>query len=473
MRPMPLRWRVCLLMIAAMIVVIVAVSWAAYYELQESMQASIDQTLRAMAMGMVADLDEARTPAELNAEARLVTGEVKAASRRPSLYRIWVTGAREDLAPPATAETLNWLRDLPAPPREGEELFFETASEGQPYRALWVRARGPLGQTNVVVAYSTHRLAHEMHEFLRLLIVLGISMAAGLAVVGSLTVLWAMRPLGKAARQLRKLSHHDLDDSGLDELPMPAELRPFMQTAKSLLERLGKVLRRQQQFTADASHELRTPLSVAKSTLQLARCQDRSGEQYRRAIDDALGDLDRMEKLVQQLLVLARLDETRLDEQAQDVPLAAMLGELAESHGALAAGKGVAIQYSEDAADLRVRGEEGLLRRLVGNLLENAIRHGPAGGTVRLSLCRQDGQAEIRVHDDGGGIPPEALGRLFDRFYRVDGSRSSQTGGAGLGLAIAREIARRHGGDIEIESDPAAGTDVRVRLPLAPGKLQD
>ncbi|MDY7011619.1 MAG: sensor histidine kinase [Planctomycetota bacterium] len=106
--------------------------------------------------------------------------------------------------------------------------------------------------------------------------------------------------------------------------------------------------------------------------------------------------------------------------------------------------------------------------QLFSNLLDNAITHGPVGGTVRISLSHSSStRVSVCIHDDGGNIPPDALGHLFDRFYRVDSARAHATGGTGLGLAIARLIAQRHGGDIEITSDPADGTDVTVWLPLA------
>jgi len=161
------------------------------------------------------------------------------------------------------------------------------------------------------------------------------------------------------------------------------------------------------------------------------------------------------------------MDETDEVPDSTEIPLGALLRGLAESFDAKASARGGRVVCGK-LLDLRVRGNEEALALLFGNILDNAVRHGPAGGTVRIWL-RGDGNQHVTVcvHDEGGNISPEALSRLFDRFYRVDSSRAQATGGSGLGLAIAREIARRHGGDIEIESAHVSGTRVSVRLPLA------
>jgi len=177
-----------------------------------------------------------------------------------------------------------------------------------------------------------------------------------------------------------------------------------------------------------------------------------------------------MEHLVDELLVLARLDEATDAAPGQEVQLDHLLAELAEAFGprvTQAAGKFVC-----SLSPAVVRGDSRQLGRLFSNLLDNALRHGPKGGTVELTARAKGDRVVVGVKDDGGSIPPEAIPRLFERFYRVDGSRSSSTGGTGLGLAIAREIALRHGGSIQIASQPGGGTQVTVTLPsfIAPSQ---
>ncbi len=166
-----------------------------------------------------------------------------------------------------------------------------------------------------------------------------------------------------------------------------------------------------------------------------------------------------MGEMVEELLAMARLDEAPEGPGAEEFDLSELAEELA---GAL----GQEGRVTLDLQPARVRGDRPQVRRLLSNLVENALRHGPAGGTVTVSVGpAEEGTAQVRVHDEGGGIPPEALPHLFDRFYRTDQSRTRATGGVGLGLSIAREIARRHGGDIAVTSRPQEGTTFVVRLP--------
>jgi signal transduction histidine kinase len=243
------------------------------------------------------------------------------------------------------------------------------------------------------------------------------------------------------------------------------ELQPFQAALDDMLARLNAAMRQQEQFTADAAHELRTPLAIMKSTLQTLQMRPRTVAEYRESLDDALRDIDRMEQLVQQLLTLARLDSTNRTSDFTDVRLDVLLKSLADVFADRAERQGAHIACT-DHEGVRVRGDETELWQLFSNLLDNALRYGPSDGVVRISL--QDGPdrwVTACVHDDGGGIPPEKLPRLFDRFYRVDSSRSQASGGSGLGLAIVREIVQRHHGEIEITSDPQSGTSVIVRLP--------
>jgi len=314
---------------------------------------------------------------------------------------------------------------------------------------------------------AARRTTHEMGEFLQMLLGLGGTMIVVGAILGTLIVLWGLRPIRRTAARLRGITEHNLGSEDFAGLRAPAELEPFISALSEMLERLNRALRQQRQFTADASHELRTPLALAKSTLQTARLRGRTQAEYERALDEALDDLNRAEQLMGQLLLLARLEESAACLPFVEVPLDAVLVGVVADQAAKAAERGVALQPGPMAA-VRVRGSEELLRRLFDNLVENAVIHGPRGGTVRVTLSEEaDGRCLVCVHDEGGAIPAEALPHLFDRFYRLDASRARATGGTGLGLAIAREIALRHDGRMEIISSPASGTRVSVFLPQA------
>lgn len=468
MRPLPLKWRISLLVIIVIVVVITTISVVAYYELRDSLLSNIDRTLQAMAGGILADLGKFHDVRELRNEVRSLMKGTE--NKETARYRVWLEGKAVDLIAGVslTGKYGSWLRELPASdrPELGGQLFFNIGWEGEEYRAIWVRRPTPQGNVNIVIAYPSHHTYHEMGEFLRLLLILGGSIVVGSTIAAILIVHWGLQPIAHSAAKMRTITHRNIAGVNPASVKVPAELRPFAEALGEMLARLNEAMQRQKHFTADASHELRTPLALAKSTLQATRTRDRSKSEYKRAIDETLDDVARMEHLIGQLLSLARMDETDKPRNFTNVSLDVLLRDLAETFDARAAHSGGKV-LCPDLPATTLRGNDTELVQLFGNLLDNAIAHGPAGGTVRISLIHaKSGMAKVCVHDDGGNIPPDALIHLFDRFYRADSSRAHATGGTGLGLAIARRIARRHGGDIEITSDPAAGTDVIVWLPL-------
>ena len=471
MKPLALKWRISLAGAGTLVAIIATISATAYQELRESLLRHIDGTLRMTAEAALSELAfELGDSKELRVAERDVRAILAGPSdRRPTYYRVWLDGQRGDLVAhvPPSAQGGQRLREPPAErlPRPGEPTFFSAELQAEEYRVVWMRGSTPRGDANVLVARSTRRVRHEMGELLQMLLILGSGVAAGSIAVGALIVVWALRPIDRTADRLRRVTERNLGVDHLSDLKVPRELEAFRRAVEELLRRLHKAMQHQKQFTADASHELRTPLAVAKSTLQVARTRDRDLDGYKRAIDEALEDLGRMERLIHQLLALARMKEGEALAGPADLRLDELLRGLAQTLDARASQTGGKV-VCETMPAVGVRGEKELLRQLFDNLLDNAIAYGPRGGTVRIALS--DGSqtdCTVTIHDEGGHIPAESLDRLFDRFYRADSSRSRATGGAGLGLAIAREIARRHGGDIDITSDPARGTVVRVRLP--------
>ena len=291
------------------------------------------------------------------------------------------------------------------------------------------------------------------------------SLIVGSAVLVTFGVRWALGPIDAAAKQLHKIRQPNVPKLSFDNEKAPEELRPFIRALTEMLHRLDSVFERQKRFTADAAHELRTPLAVVKSTLQATQMHERDANEYRRAIADALKDVARMEHLIEQLLILARMDENSEHIAAAEVQLDVLVRELAEAYDQRIGRSGGKVILEEPPVTA-VQGDLDELARLFSNVLDNAVRYGPSDGTISIALkCKPDSCATVCIHDEGGNIPPEALPHLFDRFYRVDHSRSSSTGGVGLGLAIAREIARRHNGHISITSEPGCGTLVCIRLP--------
>ncbi|NIA07024.1 MAG: hypothetical protein GWP14_05220 [Actinobacteria bacterium] len=470
MKPMPIKWRIGLLVAGVLLIVIIALSCVAYHEMEDSLEGYMDQTLWAMSNSIRTSFDDDDSLAELDKEIR-ATAE-HSSRGLISEYRIWLDGSLKNSisSTDTSADEPIWLAQVMGepPPQPGKPRFVNLVHNGR-FRAIWARYETNRGLLNVLILRSSEHSYHELQEYFNFLLVLGGSIVVGsvIAVVG--LVLWAMKPLGQTAEKLHSITYQNLGTANLSELKPPAELRPFIDAVGELLSRLDEAIQGQRQFTSDASHELRTPLSAAKSTLEAICMKDRTPAEYRQAIRETIDDLDRIEQLTAQLLLLARMDVAGQVPGAAEVRLDVLVQQLAEVFGARAAQAGGSVTY-EDKTATYVYGNEQYLSHLFGNLLDNAIKHGPRGRPVQVSIRHDSAkQCTVCIHDEGGGIPVESLSHLFDRFYRADSSRSRSSGGSGLGLAIARKIARLHGGDIEINSTPADGTDVLVHLPRLAG----
>jgi signal transduction histidine kinase len=237
-------------------------------------------------------------------------------------------------------------------------------------------------------------------------------------------------------------------------------------TLNRMIARLEEGIKRLQQFTQDAAHELRTPLTILRGELELAYQDEDANEEtsawLQRILDRVIG----LGQIVDNLMLLARSDSG--DYPIRKIPfrLDAAVEEIFEDLQILAEGRPVAVQLQNGMA-VEFVGDESLMRRLLLNLCDNAIKYTPHG-TIELSLKKVGTEIDLAISDTGRGIPPEDLPHIFDRFYRVDKARSSDTGGSGLGLAICKWIVAAHGGKIEVKSRLKKGTTVRVSLPLKP-----
>jgi heavy metal sensor kinase len=243
------------------------------------------------------------------------------------------------------------------------------------------------------------------------------------------------------------------------------EMGRLASTLNGMIGRLEKAFKKQRQFTADASHELRTPLAVIQAESSLALDKERTPAEYQKSLEVVSQEVAYMSEVVGELLLLARSDAGREDVEFRDVNLTGLLAEISQDVEALALEKGVKFELGP-MENLTVRGDRLKLRQLFLNILDNAVRYTPRGGSISGSLVKRNGRAVASVEDTGIGIPADHLPHIFDRFYRVDKARSRAEGGTGLGLSIAFSIAKAHGGAIEVESQPGRGSTFRVILPL-------
>jgi len=273
----------------------------------------------------------------------------------------------------------------------------------------------------------------------------------------------SLAPLGWMADQARRITHSNLH-TRLDIGDAADELATLSASFNELLSRLDLSFESIRRFVADASHELRTPLSIIRGEADVALSHERAPGEYRETLATIQDESRRLSRLVDDLLNLARADAGRVNLQVEEFYLNDLIAEACRSAQSLAAARGVGLECRA-SSDVPFRGDEVLLRRMVMNLLDNAIRYTPLGGKVTAVLETAGPELRIRVSDTGVGIAPEVAPLVFDRFYRADKARSRTEGGIGLGLAIVKWIAESHQGAVSLASTPGAGSTFTVTLP--------
>ena len=278
------------------------------------------------------------------------------------------------------------------------------------------------------------------------------------------------RPLADIAAVAHNIGETNLH-ARIPEVSRDAELRDVTEVLNEMLERLETAFTQQQafviaqqRFAADASHELRSPLSNLYGTVEVALRRPRAPEDYRETLSVALSEIQRLSRLVEDLLTLSRADAGQFPLNRQAADLGAIARASAQAYRVRAEQNGVALQISTPHPT-PIYGDTDRLRQVIDNLLDNALKYAPPGSTVAIATRRQGQECRLEARDQGPGLSPDDAARIFHRFYRADLSRTRASGGAGLGLAIAQAIAQAHGGTITVESEPGVGTAFYVHLP--------
>lgn len=344
---------------------------------------------------------------------------------------------------------------------------FETVrlGSGEPVRlvTLPIIRDGQLVQL-VQVGISTQRAERSLGRYLETLLVL-IPLGIGLAAAGGLAIArTALRPVDAMSQTARRITGEDL----VERVTLRGtgdELDRLADTFNAMLARLQSAFVQMRRFTADAAHELRTPLTALRGGIEVALRSPRSEDEYRRVLRSSLEEVERLVRLAEDLLLLSRFSAGAGAARAR-VDLEPLLLDALDVATRLAHDRELALKLGAVTPAV-VLGDAGALRRAVLNLVENAVKYTPDGGTIELALTHDGGHASIVVRDTGVGIDPAEAEQIFQPFVRLDAARARETGGTGLGLSIARSIATAHGGALTVESTPGAGSAFTLRLPLA------
>ncbi len=273
----------------------------------------------------------------------------------------------------------------------------------------------------------------------------------------------SLRPVEEITRTTRKITATNLRERIRVKNPED-EIGRLTETLNDMIGRLEASFEQVQQFSLDASHELRTPLTIMRGEIELALRGNRKGASYKKTLASLLDEVLRMTSIIEGLILLAKADSGTVKLDRKPTRLDSLAGEVKEDAEILAEQKKISVSISK-LDEVTVLGDSVRLRQLMLNLVDNAIKYTPNGGRITLSLERTNGDASFSVEDTGAGISPGDLKKIFDRFYRVDKSRSRLPDGLGLGLSISKWVAEAHGGSLRAESRVGTGSKFTVTLP--------
>jgi len=353
----------------------------------------------------------------------------------------------EIFPPPQTsASPVRSLKDY----RKGEKLFSLVAlneeSGGQTYTIQVAQDRS-----------SDERVERTFAFLFILVLSIGVLASAFIAVTVTKR---GLRPLEEMTQSLERIGPTHLNER-LAPAELPRELRPLAIAFDDMLKRLDDSFTRLSQFSADLAHELRTPVANMMGEAQVALTRERTAGEYRETLESTIGECERLSRIVDNLLFVARVDAARESIERKRFDARKAAEKIAAFYQTVADDRHVSISCTGDGY---IYADPNLFERALGNLLDNALRFTPENGSIQISLSEHDAYLEVAVSDNGCGIAPEHLPRVFDRFYRAESSRGSD--GAGLGLALVKSIVELHGGSATIHSNLGHGTTVKLIFPL-------
>ena len=467
LRSLPIRLRLALGYALFLIAVIAAIGVFLLTALENSLQREADSALRLRALRVQREI----TTGE---DGRLDPGDVTAALldlapleefAAPGIYVQILNHDGLVLASspnlpggqlPATSEVI-------ADALSGREAYANVPAGSDRVR-VYARPIEGEGRTAgiVLVGESLHLLDVTLRRMQQLLVLAALSAALVSVVGGWWLTTRALGPVAAVSQVAQRIAATGQFEQRIAVPPAQDEVGELVATFNVMLDRLERTFRRQREFLADVSHELRGPLMVIRGNLDLLKL-GLPDDQRQESARDATEEVERMARLVSDLLFLAEADAQEM-VQRQPVSLDEVVRTAWERAQAVDAGAHEVVLAGSDGVE--VLGDRDRLEQLLWNLVENALRYTPAGGQVVLSLRRRGEVAEVKVADSGIGIPPEHQSRIFERFYRIDRARSHGHGSTGLGLAIAKQVAEMHGGQVQVSSKPGEGSVFTVVLPI-------
>ena len=454
MKPISLRTRLALWMVVVEVLLLAVLTAVLVLTLKNLQNQQIENTLHLSA-------------SELNAVIDVRDGRYEVAAGETAVVRergvmAWILSPDGQIAL-TIGNAENY--DLPIGLPLSGQLNTGTLPDGEPVRYFvtpLLEGTDLLGTLVLAFPLSGNQIFTQQ-IFLGLLIaipiVLILSVLGGAFLAGR-----ALQPVATITHTAQKINAESL--SHRIEMSLPEdEIGQLAQTFNAMLERINRAFERERQLTSDVSHELRTPLGMLKTQLSLARSRPREASALLQMMAEMEGDVDRMTRLVEQMLTLARVEQRGLTP-LEIVDCAQLLQDIVADLQVSAQEHAVTLELTlPPQVDFFLLADGERLRQVFVNLIENGIKYSPEGEAVLVTAVRHWQQISISVTNKGAEIPPEQIPHLFERFYRVDDARARTTGGFGLGLAIAKAIVEAHGGTITVKSDSGEGSTFIVHLP--------
>jgi heavy metal sensor kinase len=465
--PLSIRWKLVLLFIGTVTLILAVFISGDVIGLRKNLMDRVDEDLVEISDKMIRLMDErpdlADHPDQAESSALEIVGN----------RRAWLLLCQISYGPdegPCVSFSANGAE---RPDWKGEKRirlgadgsFAEWRSARQEiYR---IRTRATLARddpgTLITVGLSAENLLGAWRQALRDHVVLALILIAAVFFIGHFFIRQLLRPIQAIVRTARSITGEDLTQR-VDVPETPDEIGDLVRTLNEMIGRLEKSFNQTKRFSADVAHELNTPMAVLRGELEIILRKERTAADYKNALTRMLDEVKRLSEIVDNILFLSSAEETKAVSD-EKLSLDRVVLESYEEVLPLAASKGVTFQIT-GMDECLTGGEAALLKRMFVNLMANAVKFTPAGGSVETELKSAKNGCLLEIRDTGIGIPAEHLPYLFDRFYRADPSRSKSTGGTGLGLSIVKEIARIHRIEIVVQSQVGKGTVIRLKWPI-------
>ena len=461
---LPIRWRLTILYGGILSLVLVVFSTGVCIYFQNSLQDSIDTKLRSIADVISQSMADAHNPSLFGDFEHYLENVL---GRRPKGKLIQIVDRSGKVgAKSSDLDTENVPTGYATIERAmSGHVTYETIGQGYGrVRMITLPVMEKGNATSIIqVGTSLEDFDDSMRKLLVILVIATLTAVGATLVIGYYMAKKALNPVDKIRRAAINISFRNLEEY-IDIGPRKDELGKLAETFNEMISRLRDAFQRINQFSSDVSHELRTPLTILKGGTEVALRKDRDNKEYRSLLASHLEEIDRMSRIIDDLLLLSKADTGEMEFNLEDIAVKDLVLQVFMDMKIIAERKSVELSLG-DLVETKLKGDELKLRRMLWNIVDNGIKYTREGGKVEISSALTNGSVMINVKDTGVGIAEEDMKYIFDRFYRADRARTRENG-TGLGLSISKWIAEAHKGVIAVETNASSGSLFSLKFPL-------